>query len=114
MSLTIDALKSQLRIDGTQDDVFVQELLTEAQDYIIHAVDSSQTLDAYEQHPIFDRGCALLVGHWYFNRQQTYTASRMLPLNIPYGVDEIISELRGIMVITTTTTTLADDPFGDF
>ncbi|MDD9149332.1 head-tail connector protein [Sporolactobacillus sp. CQH2019] len=105
MPLTTDDLKNQLRIDGTADDIFIQELLSEAQDYVMHSVDSSQTIDVYETHPMFDRACALLVGHWYFNRQQSYTASRMLPLNIPYGVDEIISELRGIMIVTTTTTT---------
>ncbi|MDD9147351.1 head-tail connector protein [Sporolactobacillus sp. CQH2019] len=105
MSLTVDTLKSQLRIDGTADDTFIQELLTESQDYIIHSVDSSQTIDVYETHPMFDRACALLVGHWYFNRQQSYTASRMLPLDIPFGVTEIISQLRGIMIVTPDPTT---------
>lgn len=108
MSLTVDDLKNQLRIDGTQDDTYIQELLSEAQDYIIGAVDSSQPLANYEAHPIFDRAVALLVGHWYFNRQQTYTASRMLPLSIPYGVNEIIVQLTGAMVVTTLPTTDTD------
>ncbi|GGL55881.1 head-tail connector protein [Sporolactobacillus putidus] len=105
MPLTVDTLKSQLRIDSTDDDAFISELLAEAQDYIIHSVDSTQDISVYETHLMFDRACALLVGHWYFNRQQSYTASRMLPLDIPFGVTEIISMLRGIMIITPDPTT---------
>ncbi len=105
MSLDKDALKSQLRIDGTQDDDFITELISEAQDFIIHGVDSTQSLDAYEQHPIFDRAVALLVGHWYFNRQESYTQSRLLSLDIPFGVEDIVNSLRGIMLNQTTTTT---------
>lgn len=98
MALTVDALKSQLRIDGTADDAFIQELLSESQDYIMSAVDSTQPLANFEAHPLFDRACALLVGHWYFNRQESYTASRMLPLSIPFGVEEIVNSLRGKML----------------
>lgn len=97
MSLTVDELKSQLRIDGTQDDGFIQELLTESQDYVMSAVDSTKTATDYDQFPLFDRAVALLVGHWYFNRQESYTANRQLPLSIPYGVEEIVNTLRGKM-----------------
>lgn len=105
MSLDLTALKGQLRIDGAQDDAFITELIAEAQDYIMSGIDSSQPLENFEQYKTFDRAVALLVGHWYFNRSDSYTSTRIMGITIPYGIEEIVNQLRGKMVITTTTTT---------
>jgi uncharacterized phage protein (predicted DNA packaging) len=94
MALTIDKLKNELRIDGSDDDDYLTDLMSQAQNFIMNAVDSDAKLDDYEKLPIFDRAVALLVGNWYFNRS---TSLQSKPYDNLYGVDAMIGQLRGLM-----------------
>ncbi|MFX3616123.1 MAG: head-tail connector protein [Sporolactobacillus sp.] len=88
----VTQFKKQLKIDGSDDDAYLGDLIAQAQGLIMEAVDGTQPLSSYEQFPYFDRAVALLVGLWYFNRT---AASEGNVNELPYGVEPIINTLRG-------------------
>lgn len=90
--MDLEVIKSQLRVDGNSDDAYITELMAQAQEFIIGAVDSSIPLETYEQYTIFDRACEMLIATWYFYRMDV---SETQLYKAPYGVEMMINQLRG-------------------
>lgn len=88
------SLKDQLKIDSDDDLTYLQQLTEQAEDVLIHAVDSTIALSVYYSHPMFVRAVSLLAGHWFFNR---LAVAQVQMVELPYGVEMIINSLRGIM-----------------
>lgn len=90
----VEQMKNDLRIDAESDGVYLSQLVEQAEDVIIHSVDSSIGTSQYYEHPMFVRAVSLLAGSWFFNR----LAVTQVPMAVlPYGVEMIINSLRGIM-----------------
>jgi uncharacterized phage protein (predicted DNA packaging) len=71
--ITLDDAKTHLRVDGSDEDAFIQGLVTTAQEYI-EAVITPAPVDGVAQ-PVpavtetQRHACRLLVGHWYEHRE---------------------------------------------
>jgi uncharacterized phage protein (predicted DNA packaging) len=71
--LTLDEAKTHLRLDGSDEDTYIQGLVSVAQEYI-EAVITPAPVDGVAQ-PVPTvtetqrHACRLLVGHWYENRE---------------------------------------------
>lgn len=77
--LTLDEAKTQLRVDGSDEDTYIQGLVDAAQEYI-ESVIRPAPLDGVEQDvPAVNEtqrhACRLLVGHWYENREAVSDAA---------------------------------------
>lgn len=90
--MTIDSLKAQLKIDGTAEDAYLTDLISQAQDVTMSAVDSSIPLETFQQYSQFDRACSLLVCAWYFNR---LAVSDTQYYESPLSYKMLIQQLRG-------------------
>lgn len=93
--MDLTSLKQQLSIDGDENDTYLTDLINQAQEYIIAGVDSSQSLETYQQYKVFDRAVAMLVAEWFFNRMAT---SDLNLKEIPNGVKSIQAILQGKML----------------
>jgi uncharacterized phage protein (predicted DNA packaging) len=90
----IEQMKDDLKLDSDSDAAYLAQLIEQAEDVIIHSVDSSIDKSVYYSHPMFVRAVSLLSGSWFFNR----LAVTQVPMaQLPYGVEMIINSLRGIM-----------------
>ena len=86
--ITVEELKSMLRIDHSFDDVWLAQYLAAATAYINGAIEVQDPID-----PRFNLAVALLAGHYYESR----TAATETNLNdIPFGVTSLINQLRGL------------------
>lgn len=87
--MTIEELKNYLRIDTKSDDSLLEMLKLSAEAYILGAVDNQEQakLDAR-----FKLATALLVGSWYESRSNEGANTS----EIPFGVQSIITQLRGV------------------
>ena len=91
---TVDAIKTSLRIDHTLDDIFIEQLIDTAMEYIKSAIDSEATEGVIEEYKQFDWAVSLLVQHWYLNRQEA-SSERM-----PITVQSLIQQMRGAYYAT--------------
>lgn len=89
--LTVESIKTSLRIDHSMDDEMIQDYLETAKHYIIHAVDSTLSDANFDTYTQFKLAVSLLVQHWYLNRQDAKSE------RIPYTVQSLIQQLRGLI-----------------
>lgn len=92
--LTVDDLKKHLNIDHNEDDAYISELISVAEDAV----------EAYVNRPIEDfvdaegnvkpairHACRLLVGTYYANRESVVYST---PSELPDGVVALLLPLR--------------------
>ena len=92
--LTVDDLKKHLNIDHDEDDVYITDLISVAQDAvetylnrpIVDFVDSEGNLK-----PAIRHACRLLVGTYYANRESVVFSA---PSELPDGVVALLLPLR--------------------
>ena len=92
--LTIDDLKKHLNIDHDEDDAYIEDLISVAQDAVetyinrplADMVDSEGKLKPAVRH-----ACRLLVGTWYANRESVVFST---PSELPDGVVALLLPLR--------------------
>jgi uncharacterized phage protein (predicted DNA packaging) len=90
----VEQMKDDLRIDAESDAAYLGQLVEQAEDVIMHSVDSTIETAQYYERPMFVRAVSLLAGSWFFNR----LAVTQVPMAVlPYGVEMIINSLRGMM-----------------
>lgn len=90
--LTLDEAKAHLRVDGSDDDVYIAGLVAAAQEYI-EALIRPAPVDGVEQDlPAVNEtqrhACRLLVGHWYENREAV--AQGTIVPSVPFAVDMLL------------------------
>ena len=92
--LTVEDLKKHLNIDHDEDDAYIEDLISVAQDAIetyinrpiIDFVDSSGKVK-----PALRHACRLLVGTWYANRESVVFST---PSELPDGVVALLLPVR--------------------
>jgi uncharacterized phage protein (predicted DNA packaging) len=88
--LTLDEAKTHLRVDGPDDDAYIEGLILVAQEYIA-AIITPAPIDGFVQpapavNETQRHAARLLIGHWFANREavsdaplkETPVAVRML------------------------------------
>lgn len=87
------AIMAELNIDETPaNTALITSLVGQAQDIIIHSVDSTQTVDDYKDNLIFQRAAITLVTQLYYDR----TLSNGLSI----GLQMMINHLKGQVVVS--------------
>ena len=86
---TVEEVKNSLRIDHSEDDTLIDQLIGTAAAYIVFAVDSTATEGDFVVYKQFDWAVSLLAQHWYLNRQEASSAY------VPVTVQALIQQIRG-------------------
>lgn len=92
--ITVDDLKKHLNIDHNEDDAYIADLISVAEDAVetyinrplVDFVDAEGTLKPAVRH-----ACRLLVGTWYANRESVVFST---PSELPDGVVALLLPLR--------------------
>jgi uncharacterized phage protein (predicted DNA packaging) len=92
--LTVDDLKKHLNIDHDEDDAYIEDLISVAEDdvetYINRPLDDMVGHDG-KLKPAIRHACRLLVGTWYANRESVVFST---PSELPDGVVALLLPLR--------------------
>ena len=92
--LTVEDLKKHLNIDHDEDDVYIQDLISVAEDAVETYLNRplSDYVDSEGKiKPAIRHACRLLVGTWYANRESVVFSS---PSELPDGVVALLLPLR--------------------
>ena len=93
--LTIEDLKKHLNIDHDEDDAYIQELISVAEDavetYINRPISDYADAEGKITKPAIRHACRLLVGTWYANRESVVFST---PSELPDGVVALLLPLR--------------------
>ena len=92
--LTIEDLKKHLNIDHNEDDAYIAELISVAQDAVETYINRpiADFVDAQGNiKPAIRHACRLLVGTWYANRESVVFST---PSELPDGVVALLLPLR--------------------
>lgn len=89
MTVTLDNIKKAQRIDYTDDDAMLQNMLDAATQYIIDAVDQDATAEQLGAFKQYDMAVSLLTQFWYTTRGDTDVD------HVPTAVTSLIQQLRG-------------------
>lgn len=88
--VSVDSIKTSLRIDHSEDDEMLANYIQTAGQYIVGAIDSDYSDGSLSNARQFEFAISLLAQHWYLNRQEA-SATR-----IPVTVQAMIQQLRGL------------------
>lgn len=93
--LTVEDLKKHLNIDHDEDDAYIQELISVAEDavetYINRPISDYADTEGKITKPAIRHACRLLVGTWYANRESVVFST---PSELPDGVVALLMPLR--------------------
>ena len=92
--LTIEDLKKHLNIDHNEDDAYIEDLISVAEDAVETYINKPLTdfVDADGKvKPAIRHACRLLVGTWYANRESVVYST---PSELPDGVVALLMPLR--------------------
>lgn len=93
--LTVEDLKKHLNIDHDEDDAYIQELISVAEDavetYINRPIADYVDDEGKITKPAIRHACRLLVGTWYANRESVVFSA---PSELPDGVVALLLPLR--------------------
>lgn len=86
---TLENIKLALRLDHDYDNEILTVLIETAQEYIINAIDSTDTQGTIQAYKQFDWAVSLLVQHWYEGRLDAPKE------HIPTTVQALLQQMRG-------------------
>lgn len=92
--LTLEDLKKHLNIDHDEDDAYIEELISVAEDAVSTYVNrplAELVDDKGKLKPAVRHACRLLVGTWYANRESVVFSA---PSELPDGVVALLLPLR--------------------
>ena len=92
--LAVDDLKRHLNIDHNEDDAYIEELISVAEDAVETYLNRplAYMIGADGQvKPAIRHACRLLVGTWYANRESVVFST---PSELPDGVVALLLPLR--------------------
>lgn len=92
--LTLEDLKKHLNIDHDEDDAYIEELISVAEDAVETYVNRplAELVDEKGKlKPAVRHACRLLVGTWYANRESVVYSA---PSELPDGVVALLLPLR--------------------
>lgn len=84
----LEEAKNYLRIDGSEEDIFLTSLIFAAKEFIKNSV--GITLD--ETNELQKLAVFLLVSHWYENRQSVLIGS--ISKDLEFSLSSILSQMR--------------------
>lgn len=89
ITITVDAIKDALRIDGDEDDTLIEGYINAAKDYVANAItNSDEETTQLQGETKYKLAVILLVQFWYSNRTTDMKQT-------PYQVLSLIQQLRG-------------------
>lgn len=88
LTISVDAIKDALRIDGDQDNTLIQGYIDTAKEYVANAVLSGDDAGLLATDSKYKLAVLLLVQFWYSNRATDMKQT-------PYQVLSLIQQLRG-------------------
>ena len=94
MLLSVEDLKKHLNIDHDEDDAYIEELISVAEDAVETYINRPivECVDAEGKvKPAIRHACRLLVGTWYANRESVVFST---PSELPDGVVALLLPLR--------------------
>lgn len=80
----LEKIKEYLKIDGNDEDITIQTLITSAELYLKNA----GVIEDY-QNELYDLAIKMLVLHWYENREIIGNSKKMA-----FSLDNIITQLQ--------------------
>lgn len=83
--VTLEQVKSWLRIDYDEDDIDVQMLIDTAKDYIINATNELVNIESN----LFNLAMRMLIQHWYDNRCQFADKEKPIPQGFQYILQQL-------------------------
>lgn len=92
--LTIEDLKKHLNIDHNEDDAYIADLISVAEDAVETYINRpiAEFVDSEGKiKPAIRHACRLLVGTWYANRESVVFSA---PSELPDGVVALLLPLR--------------------
>src|SRR5690625_4503842 len=91
MTVELEKLKMYLRIDHDDEDELLESFYKHAKIGVKNKV-GEINLDDEDAKEQFEQACAILVQHWYDNRQAFRIGNASY--EIPHSLDSILRELR--------------------
>lgn len=95
MILDVETIMAELNLDDS-DKNLITNLLSQAQDIIIHSVDSTKQTTDFEGNLIFQRAVITLVTQLYYDRS--------LSVGMSIGLQMMINQLKGQVKVNDSTT----------
>lgn len=97
--VSLDEIKKHVRADDfTTDDAYLQQLIDNAEAYIIRATQRSEAellaAGGGTFPPQLRQAELMLAGHWY-NQRETATTGQMSA--VPYSVSNLVSQYRKLV-----------------
>lgn len=93
--LDVETIMAELNLDDS-DKNLITNLLSQAQDIIIHSVDSTKQITDFEGNLIFQRAVITLVTQLYYDRS--------LSAGMSIGLQMMINQLKGQVKVNGSTT----------
>ena len=88
LTISVDAIKDALRIDGDQDNTLIQGYIDTAKEYVANAVIDGPASEPLTSSRKYRLAVIILVQFWYSNRATDMKQT-------PYQVRSLIQQLRG-------------------
>lgn len=88
LTISVDAIKDALRIDGDQDNTLIQGYIDTAKEYVANAVIDGPASEPLTSSRKYRLAVIILVQFWYSNRDTDIKQT-------PYQVRSLIQQLRG-------------------
>lgn len=98
MTLTLEQVKNNLRLDHNFDDEYITGLITTSEMFILGAIELTEAPDDER----FNTLQFILVSLWYENR---VPATSALQQQVPFTIVAMIHQLRGLQDGTGSNTT---------
>lgn len=89
--ITVEAIKTSLRINLADDDAMIQRYINTAESYVANAVNGNIDMATYRADDRFNTAVALLTEFLYQSRGITGTEAQQPP----YEVRSMINQMRG-------------------
>lgn len=89
--ITIEDIKTSLRLDLPDDDTMIQRYINTAESYVANAVNSNVDIVVYREDDRFNTAVALLTEFLYMSRGITDTSAPQRP----FEITGLINQMRG-------------------
>lgn len=93
--MDVETIMAELNLDDS-DKNLITNLLSQAQDIIIHSVDSTKQTTDFEENLIFQRAVITLVTQLYYDRS--------LSAGMSIGLQMMINQLKGQVKVNDSAT----------
>ncbi len=84
-------MKLWLKVDNTADDALIEALVSAAEEYVSHQINTSHDDLTPTRQALFQAAVKMLVTHWYESRTAVVTGT--IATELPFAVQSILGIL---------------------